>query len=133
MSEQPEQKDTKWIDSCDGAYWHISYEPNKKNKTIDAILNADFYKINETNDVQPSDTGGYKYSILLYRDADDIEYSEAIIGDPKGYVDRLSKLGYNGLLVKKNCVTKTTLHNMIGKVLEMMLNKSEIDNFLVQV
>lgn len=62
-----------------------------------------FLQSKKSKNIKPYEMG-HKYSILLFDrgspEEKDIELFDAIIGDPKGYVERMGSCGYHGIVVK---------------------------------
>jgi hypothetical protein len=118
------------VNDCDGAFWYLTKENTSNSENV--ILNADYYKLKNGDKVEQTEIG-YKYNILLFKDST-VEYTKAYLGDPKGYIDRMGKIGYGGLLIKVDSVPIKTVKNMIRKVLDdIKLPESEIKNVLKQV
>ena len=120
----------KTLDDCDGAFWYLTTEQTNNSESI--ICNAEYYKLKGADALEQTDIG-YKYNILLFRN-NEVEYTKAWLGDPKGYIDRLSKIGYGGLLVKVDSVPVKTLKNMMKSVLsKVQMSNTEIKTILSQV
>jgi hypothetical protein len=118
------------MNDCDGAYWFFTVE--KTGNTESTIQNTDFYTLKTGNKVKPTEIG-YKYNILLYRKSE-VEYTKAILGDPRGYIERMGRIGYGGLIVKDKSVPKNTVKKMLRKVMEDIQTPiAEIRNVLKQV
>lgn len=60
---------------------------------------------------------GYKYNVMLWRLHDELDMFTAIIGDPKGYVENLGKMGYHGILFKKGTWCSTEFKDMVKRIL----------------
>jgi len=65
---------------------------------------------------------GHKFNIVLFDKLSptekDVELFTAILGDPKGYVERMGKAGYHGMVVKqKSCVRSKEAKEIFAKVL----------------
>jgi hypothetical protein len=90
------QKEQEVINNCDAVIWAAV---RLENGEVDNLMN--FFRSN--NNIQPTDLG-HKYNILTYKQGieESIEVFSAIIGDPRNYVDRLCKAGYNGIMFKQN-------------------------------
>jgi hypothetical protein len=118
------------LSTCDGAYWYFTTRKNDKEENV--IQNTDFYKFNNKKKIEPTECG-YIYNILLLR-KDEVEYTKAVIGDAKGYIERMGKIGYSGLLVKDQVIPKKTIRSMIRRVLETISHpEKEIKLLLQQV
>jgi hypothetical protein len=118
------------MNECDGAYWFFTVE--KTGNTESTIQNTDFYTLKTGKKVKPTEVG-FKYNILLYKEKE-VEYTKAILGDPKGYIERMGKIGYAGLIVKDKSVPKITVKKMLRKVMEdVQIPTAEIRNVLKQV
>jgi hypothetical protein len=68
--------------------------------------------------VKPTDLG-YKFNILLFHTPDDSDISmfSAILGDPKGYIENISKLGYHGMMFKDKMRSKKVIKELFTRVL----------------
>lgn len=118
------------INDCDGAFWYFTTEQDKNTESV--VQNTSFYKLSNGSKVKPTENG-YKYNILLYK-KNEVEYTKAVLGDPKGYIERLGKIGYGGLIVKDKSVNKTTIRKMMRKIMEdINLAEPEIKAILKQV
>lgn len=117
-------------EECDGIFWYLSKETTANEETI--LLNSDYYTLKGASKVERTETG-YKYNVLLFNETT-VEYTKAVLGDPKGYIDRMSKIGYGGLIVKVGSVPTRTVKNMMKKILDnIKLPESEIKTILKQV
>lgn len=62
---------------------------------------------------------GYKYHLITYKETDDPEYiedlnhTEAVIGDPHYYIAHLIKIGFRGVLAKKTENSREILNSMM--------------------
>jgi hypothetical protein len=122
------ERDT--VENCDGAFWYITTETNDNSENT--ILNTDFYKFKNGTKAVATEIG-FKYNILLFKE-NEVEYTRAVLGDPRGYICRLGKMGYNGLLVKVDSVPKKTLKGMVQKIMgNFSFPNSKIKNILKQV
>lgn len=79
----------------------IIFGSYRKEDNIHTIMS--FIQSKKGKNIEPFEMG-HKYNILLFNRAapteKDIELFDAIIGDPKGYVERMGKHGYHGLVIK---------------------------------
>lgn len=62
-------------------------------------------------------TMGYKYNVMLWRLHDELDMFTAVIGDPKGYVENLGKMGYHGILFKKGTWCSSEFKDMVKRIL----------------
>lgn len=118
------------LKNCDGAFWYLTKEVTQDSENI--VMNAELYKLKNGDKIRETDIG-YKYCILLFRESE-VEYTKAYLGDMRGYIDRMGKIGYGGLIVKEGSVPVRTIKNMIRKVLDgIKMPEDEIKAFLKQV
>lgn len=118
------------IKDCDGAFWYLTTEVTKDSENI--VMNAELYKLRGGDKIKETEIG-YKYCILLFRNSE-VEYTKAYLGDMRGYINRMGKIGYGGLIVKDGSVPQKTIKNMIRKVLDnIQMPENEIKAFLKQV
>ena len=118
------------IKDCDGAFWYLTKEVTKDSENV--VMNTELYKLKGADKVQETDIG-YKYCILLFRESE-VEYTKAYLGDMRGYIDRMGKIGYGGLIVKEGSVPVKTIKNMVKKVLDnIQAPENEIKAILKQV
>lgn len=118
------------VANCDGAFWYLTTETTANSENT--VLNTDFYKFKNGTKAVATEIG-YKYNILLFKE-NEVEYTKAVLGDPHGYISRLGKMGYNGLLVKVDSVPKKTFKQMVQKVMgDFSISDTEIKNVLKQV
>ena len=91
---------------------------------------ANFIQANRKSKQIPSDLG-FKFNILLFNrlnpEEKEIDLFSAILGDMVGYVERIGKLGYSGIILKRNTFTKKM---RIGKVLSSILDKYQFSGKL---
>lgn len=84
------------------------------------------------NRVKPLEMG-YKFNILLFDkicpNEKDVETFTAVLGDPKGYVERMGKSGYHGIVAKHKACKAKEIKEVFKKVLysygfeEKLINK----------
>lgn len=118
------------IKNYDGAFWYLTKEVTKESENI--VMNTELYKLKNGDKVEETEIG-YKYCILLFRNSE-VEYTKAYLGDIRGYIDRMGKIGYGGLVVKEGSVPNKTVKSMIRKVLDnIQMPENEIKAFLKQV
>lgn len=70
--------------------------------------------------IEPTECG-HKFNIVLFdkispKEAD-VDLFTAILGDPRGYVERMGKAGYHGLVVKQKACKTKELKDMFTKIL----------------
>lgn len=97
------------IQNCDSVIW-ATLETAEDIRTT-----MHFFKA-QKDTVEPTSVG-YKYNIMLWRTHDDAETFTAVLGDPRGYVERLGRLGYHGMLYKKSSKSSKEFKDMIKQVL----------------
>lgn len=107
--EQIEEE--KLIQNCDAVLW-VSKQTDEEVITV-----MQFFKSKEKETVVPSDMG-FKYNIMMFRTPDEVETLTAIIGDPFGYVQRIGKLGYHGLMYKKNSKNTKEFKDHISLIMD---------------
>lgn len=109
--KQKELKERELILNCDAVVWASDKRDDQK---IDTMMN--FFRTK--NKIKPTDTG-YKYNILQFRrgDTESIEFFSAIIGDQKAYVERMGKLGFNGMMFKQKSCAKREMKDLFKKSL----------------
>lgn len=87
------------IANCDAIVFG-SYQNEANVHTI-----MSFIQSKKGGKIEPTETG-HKFNILLFNipspKEKDIEMFPAILGDPKGYVERMGKFGYHGVVCKQN-------------------------------
>lgn len=76
--------------------------------------------IKTANKVKPTEMG-HKYNIVLWRwlkpKEEDVELFSAILGDPRGYVERIGKMGYSGFVVKKKACKNDDVKKLFNDIL----------------
>jgi len=83
----------------------------------DIFTTMHFFKSpDEEKQIKPTDIG-HKYNVMLWRLHDELDMFTAIIGDPRGYVENLGKMGYHGILYKKNCWSSPEFRDMVKRIL----------------
>lgn len=114
----PNQKEREEvIANCDA----IVFGSYRKEEDVHTIMS--FIQSKKGKKVVPFEMG-HKYNILLFnrgapKEAD-IELFNAILGDPKGYVERMGKHGYHGVVVKQKAwggIGKKEISGVIHAVL----------------
>lgn len=64
---------------------------------------------------------GHRFNIVLFDKLEpeekDVEIFTAILGDPKGYVERMGKAGYHGLVVKQKACKAKEIKEVFSRVL----------------
>lgn len=129
MELTKEQSET--IKNCDVVIFS-SYE---KPEEDEIFTHMTFFKTDNT--VEPTELG-HKYNILMFRKYAptevDVDLFTAILGDPEGYVRRIGKMGYHGIIIKRGAVANTTdLMNVFRKIMktwgfkEDLINKSLVE------
>lgn len=109
MEESLSKDQKEIIEKCDAIVWEV----------LEEKVRMSFFK--NKNKVEPSEIG-FMYDIILYKVAPE-HYSDsfsAIIGDPFAYVNRISDIGYSGIMIKKGAMsfakTKKTFKNILEKI-----------------
>lgn len=113
------------IQNCDAVVFASFQKPEEEVETI-----MNFFKTE--NDIEPTELG-HKYNILMFKkhspSEEEIEMFMAILGDPRGYVERIGKMGYHGILVKRGAVKdKAELMGMFRKILKTWGFKDKLIN-----
>ena len=96
----------KLIQDCDSVIF-ASVESDEDVRTT-----MHFFK-GKKDTVKPTDIW-FKYNILLWKTHDETETFSAILGDPRGYVERVGRLGYHGMLYKKSAKSSKEFKNVIS-------------------
>ena len=125
MALTREIKESEVIQNCDAVVFASFQKPEEEVETV-----MNFFKTE--NDVEPTELG-HKYNILMFRKhnpaEEEIELFSAILGDPRGYVERIGKMGYHGILVKRGAVQdKAELMGMFRKILKTWGFKDKLIN-----
>lgn len=111
-SQQERGREVELIANCDAIIFG-SYQQEANVHTIMTFMKT-------KNKVEPTECG-HKFSILLFDRLSptekDIEIFTAILGDPKGYVERMGKSGYHGLVVKQNACKHKKVKEVFHRVL----------------
>ena len=120
-----EIKESEVIQNCDAVVFASFQKPEEEVETV-----MNFFKTE--NDVEPTELG-HKYNILMFRKhnpaEEEIELFTAILGDPRGYVERIGKMGYHGILVKRGAVQdRAELMGMFRKILKTWGFKDKLIN-----
>lgn len=126
MEQTKELRDEDVITNCDAIVF-ASYQKPEEDE-INTIMT--FFKTD--NDVQPTELG-HKFNILMFNKhsptEEEIDIFTAILGDPQGYVTRIGRMGYHGILVKRGAVTsKAELMEVFRKVLKTWGFKDKLIN-----
>jgi hypothetical protein len=101
----------------------IIFGSYRKEEDVHTVMS--FIQSAKGKRVEPTDLG-HKFNILLFNRASpkekDLELFTAILGDPKGYVERMGKHGYHGMVVKAKAwggvgakEIKVIIHNVLDK------------------
>ena len=125
MAQTKELEENQVIANCDAVVF-ASYQ--KPEEDIETVMT--FFKTE--NAVEPTELG-HKFNILMFRKTnpkeDEIELFTAILGDPRGYVERIGKMGYHGILVKRGAVQdKAELMGLFRKILKTWDFKDKLIN-----
>lgn len=115
QTNQTKQMEEKVIENCDAVMWGTWKEDaNSESKTVMTF----FKHIKKSSSVKPTEMG-YKYNVLIFREINenDIELFSAILGDPAGYVERIGKLGYHGILYKNSLKPTKAIKNVFKTLL----------------
>ena len=121
--EQTKLKESEVVDNCDAIVFG-SYEDKGILNTIITYLKTD-------NDVVPSEIG-HKFNVVLWQwvkpKEEEVELFGAVLGDPRGYVERIGKMGYSGLVIKENACRSDD----IVAVLTGVLNRWGFEDKLIK-
>ena len=99
------------IRDCDAVIWS-SFRKNEN----EVNTHMTFFKMPCA--AKPTDLG-YKFNILLFHTPqdDDVSTFSAILGDPKGYIENVGRLGYHGIMFKDKIKSKKVLKELFTRVL----------------
>lgn len=110
--EPTKQKESEVIQNCDAIVFG-SYMKEQLQHTV-----MTFFKTK--NKVEPTEMG-HRFNVLMFKkpspEEHEVDLFTAIIGDPRGYVERIGKAGYHGILVKQNACKKKEIKAVFAKVL----------------
>lgn len=99
------------INNCDAIIFATSEDEE------DFLTTMHFFKAPK-DIVQPTDVG-FKYNVMMWRGLhDELDMFTAVIGDPKGYVENLGKMGYHGILYKKGCWSSPDFKKLVIRLLQ---------------
>lgn len=108
------------IADCDIAIWGV-YVEDGEERIMETYMKASSLK----NPISRTVTGGYRYNVLYFKECTDADISvfTATIGDPHGYIRRMSELGYHGVLCKTGLkptkrTSSTALKNLLNTFLK---------------
>jgi hypothetical protein len=97
-NERSQKEREEVIANCDA----IIFGSYRKEEDVHTVMN--FVTSKKGKHVVPFEMG-HKYNILLFNRGapkeEDIELFNAILGDPRGYVERMGRHGWHGLVVKQ--------------------------------
>ena len=100
------------VKNFDAMIWSLVEED--KGDRIERFCVQQAFKTDIESD--PTDLG-FKYYICTFKNKDSVELVKAIVGDPQAYISRLSRLGYNGLMIKHSNIPVRTSKKMIKTML----------------
>lgn len=113
ISEECSEEDSKQVfDNFDALIWGL-VEEVQKDRTILSVMKQAF-KSNKP--AHPTDLG-FKYRICTFKTNQSIEFVSAIVGDPQNYIDRMSRLGYNGIMIKHDAIPARASKKMLKSML----------------
>lgn len=102
------------IANCDAIIFG-SYQEEANTHTV-----MNFIQSKQGRKIEPTELG-HKFNIVLFDKIcpteKDVECFSAILGDPKGYVERVGNSGYHGLVVKQNACKSKELKQLFFKAL----------------
>jgi hypothetical protein len=102
------------IINCDAIVFG-SYQEESNNHTI-----MTFMQSKHGHKADPHECG-HRFNIVLFDklspEEKDVELFSAILGDPKGYVERMGKAGYHGIVVKQKTCKLKEIKEVFSKVL----------------
>ena len=116
---EPTQKQI--TENCDAVIFSSTLEPETDK------MHTKMRFIRAKNDQTKRSDLGHKYNVLLLRGEDTAEMFSAIIGDPKGYIERIGRLGYGGIMLKVGALNITEDFDLIDIILTI-LAASKIDD-----
>jgi hypothetical protein len=109
MTEEEKQA----VADCDLIIW---YQLNLE------YMNSRYVKLTDKKKKDRKTDLGYKYNILLFKEQEERDKAElfsAIIGDEMGYVERMGKSGYSGLMFRVNSHKIDDIKTALFELLEM--------------
>lgn len=93
----------------DGVYFYKSSVKGEEEWSFTFLtLNEKRHKVFEQNDI------GIKYQIILHEN-DKVEIFEAILGDPKMYLQNMINCDQEGMIIKKCKQSKKIISKILGK------------------
>lgn len=101
------------VNECDAAMWVCTIKDDELH-TLMTFLKGDFRSKAVKTEL------GYKYNVAMFRrqpDPDEVDMFTAIIGDPHGYVERVGKLGYHGIMFKEKAGGKKQMKHLFETLL----------------
>lgn len=112
MEQTKELEANEVIQNCDAIVFG-SYMKEQEQHTIMTFFKTD-------NKIQPTELG-HKYNVLMFRkpspEEHEVDLFTAILGDPRGYVERIGKAGYHGIVVKQKACKKKEIKAVFSKIL----------------
>lgn len=110
--------DTEIMENFDALLWGLV--PIFDNKEWQLCVQKNAFKYSNRKKAEMIDDLGYKYYVCMFKNEkpnDTVEVWSAIFGDPHKWVDKIADMGYNGVLIKKESVSKKTVREVIKKLL----------------
>ena len=105
--------DHEGVRECDAVMWVCARKDNEQT-TLITFLKSDLKSKAVKTDL------GYKYNVAMFRrqpDPKEVDIFTAIIGDPHGYVQRVGKLGYHGVMFKDKAGGKKQMRVLFEQLL----------------
>lgn len=104
------KEEEELIKNCDAIVW-ASYQQEEEVHT-----RMTFFSL--PSKTKPTEMG-FRYNILMFRTPfdEDLGMFKAILGDPKGYVERVGRLGYHGMMFKEKIKLKVEFKELITRML----------------
>lgn len=115
MEQTKQEKEaSEVIENCDAIVFG-TYREEANTHTI-----MTFMKSKHGHKAVPTELG-HKFNIVLFTKIspkdEEVERFTAILGDPKGYVERIGKSGYHGFVVKQKACKTKEIKEMFAKIL----------------
>ena len=110
IKQLTQKQEDELIKNCDAILW-ASYQKEEEIHT-----KMTFFSLPSKS--KPTEMG-FKYNILMFRTPfdEDLGMFRAIIGDPKGYVEHVGRLGYHGMMFKEKIKLKMEFKELLTRML----------------
>lgn len=112
-SQSQLEKEKEVTQNCDAIVFG-SYQQEANVHTVMTFMKT-------KNKIEPGELG-HKFNILLFNKLcpteKDVEVFTAILGDPRGYVERMGKAGYHGIIAKHSACKRKEIKDIFARVLD---------------